>query len=78
MKQKILAWLEAAPKASHRHIPVRLPNRQVEALTSLAAAITKHSRTRTSRNMLVEDAIEAFVEEWEKLEQKKTAEIYIK
>lgn len=62
-REIIEARLHAPPKKPRRLITVRLKESQIERLEMLAKILTKQSGTRVSKNQLMEDAIEAFLEE---------------
>lgn len=62
-REIIEARLHAPPKKPRRLITVRLKESQIERLEILAKILTKQSGTRVSKNQLMEDAIEAFLEE---------------
>lgn len=62
-REKIMARLEPAPQERRKNISVKLPEDKLKAVEAIAAAITKKTGKRVSRNMLIEDAIEAFVED---------------
>lgn len=60
-REKIMARLEPAPQERRKNISVKLPEDKLKAIEAIAAAITKKAGKRVSRNMLIEDAIEAFI-----------------
>lgn len=58
-----MARMEPMPKENRKNIAVSLPEEKLKAIEAIAAAITRETGKRVSRNMLIADAIEAFVED---------------
>ena len=62
-KERIQSQLHMASKSTRREVMIRLSVPQVQALEAIAAAIAELSGQRVSRNTLIVDAVEAYIQE---------------
>lgn len=62
-KERIQSQLHMASKSTRREVMIRLSEPQVQALEAIAAAIAELSGQRVSRNTLIVDAVEAYIQE---------------
>ena len=66
MKEMILARLQPAPgEEVYKQVTVNLPMEYLETMGEIAKAMSQASGSHVSRNMLIQDAIEAFIKEAE-------------
>ena len=66
IKEKVLTRLQRPPEGERtRGIMMNLKQEQIAALEGIAKTMTEISGNRVSRNMLIQDAIEAYVKEYE-------------
>ena len=61
--EKIHLRLTRMQETSRKPISIPFKEENIKRLDSLARAMTRHSGTTVSRNMLIEDAVESYIEE---------------
>lgn len=63
MNQKVLARLLKAEEDARKPLSIPFKIENIKHLDTIAKAMTQHSGITTTRNMLIEDAVECFIEE---------------
>ncbi|MBR4038818.1 MAG: hypothetical protein IKJ11_01820 [Clostridia bacterium] len=61
--QKIMSRLVKIEENARKALSIPFKPQNIEKLDAIAKAMTKHSGNTTTRNMLIEDAIESYIEE---------------
>lgn len=61
--ERVLSRLKRKEEPQRKTLSIPLKPEHIENLDRLAKAITQHSGITTTRNMLIEDAVESFLEE---------------
>lgn len=62
-RERIQAQMHMTPKSLRREVMIRLSEDQIRELETIAAAITELSGQRVSRNTLIVDAVQAYIQE---------------
>lgn len=61
--ERIQAQMNTAPQSTRRGVMIRLTEPQLQALEAIAAVIAERSGQKVSKNKLIVDAVETYIQE---------------
>ena len=75
LEERIQERLNISKPEQKKQILIFLKPETIEQLDAVARTFTKHSMKTTTRNMLIEDAVEAYIEDAKKIFEEKDIEL---